>query len=64
MPKTILLEQYHITVSAPAGLSKTDDALILRTLRGRRFQTHLRNAVRQVFRRYPSLKKVHVTIDR
>jgi hypothetical protein len=64
MPKTILLEQFHLTVSAPAGLPKKESAAILRTLRGQRFQSRLHNAVRDIFRRHPSLSKVQLTLDR
>ena len=64
MPKTILLEDYHIAVIAPVGLRKAEYTAMVRTLHGKRFQTRLHEAVREVFRRYPSLKKVQFNLDR
>jgi hypothetical protein len=57
MPKSILIDEIHITVFAPIGLRKADDSAIRRTLRSKRFESSLRNAVRDVFRQYPPLKK-------
>jgi hypothetical protein len=64
MPKTILMEQFHITVIAPAGLPKADYDAMQRTLQGRRFQTRLHDAVRKVAQRYASLHKVKIRIER
>ena len=64
MPKTILLDELHLTVIAPAGQSELDFRAMLRTLRSKRFQANLRSAVREVFRRHPSLKKTRFRIDR
>jgi hypothetical protein len=64
MPKTILLEDYHLTVIAPAGLRKAEYTAMVRTLHGKRFQARLHEAVREVFRRYSSLKKVQFSLDR
>ena len=64
MPKTILLEDYHLTVVAPAGLRKADYTAMIRTLHGKRFQTRLHEAVHEVFRRYSSLKNVQFNLDR
>ena len=64
MPKTILMEQFHITVIAPAGLPKAAYDTMQRTLQGRRFQTRLHDAVRKVVQRYSSLRKTQVRIER
>jgi hypothetical protein len=64
MPKTILLEDYHLTVIAPAGLRKAEYTAMVRTLHGKRFQACLHEAVREVFRRYSSLKKARFSLDR
>ena len=64
MPKTILLEDYHLTVIAPPGLRTAEYAAMVRTLDGKRFQSRLHEAVREVFRRYPSLKNVQFNLDR
>jgi hypothetical protein len=54
MPKSILMDEIHVTVLAPASLSKAEGNAICRTLRGQAFQCFLRDAVRGVFRRHPS----------
>ena len=64
MPKSLLLEDYHLTLSAPAGLRKEVYRAILRTLRSKRFQARLEAAVREVLHRYPSLKKTQIAIGR
>jgi hypothetical protein len=38
MPKTILLEDYHLTVIAPAGLRKAEYTAMVRTLRANVFK--------------------------
>ena len=64
MPKTILMEQFHITVIAPAGLPKADYDAMQRMLQGRRFQARLHDAVCKVVQRYSSLGKAKVRIER
>jgi hypothetical protein len=64
MPKTILLEDYHLTVIAPAGLRKAEYTAMVRTLHSKRFQACLHEAVREVIRRYSSLKKARFSLDR
>jgi hypothetical protein len=64
MPKTILLEDYRLMVIAPAGLRQAEYTAMVRTLHGKRFQACLHEAVREVFRRYSSLKKARFSLDR
>ena len=64
MPKTILMEQFHITVIARAGLPKAAYDAMQRTLQSRRFQTRLHDAVHKVVQRYSSLRKAKVRIER
>ena len=64
MRKTILMEQFHITVIAPAGLPKAAYDAMQRTLQGRRFQARLHDAVRKVAQRYSSLRKTKIRIER
>jgi hypothetical protein len=63
MPNTILIEELHLTVVAPVGLGKAVYQAMLRTLRGKRFQARLYDAIREVFRHYPSLKKIQFSLD-
>jgi hypothetical protein len=64
MVQIILIEELHLTVTVPAGLPKSIDKAMQHTLRSRRFQADLRNAMREVFRRHPSLKKAQFRITR
>ena len=64
MPTTILLDEIHVSVTASAALSKSEVNAILRTLRSKRFHASLRDAVRRVIRRLPSLRSAQFTISR
>ena len=64
MPKSILMDEIHVTVFAPAGLRKADADTMLRTLRSRGFQRSIWQSVREAFRRHPSLKKTKFRIER
>lgn len=64
MVRTILIEQFHLSVRAPAGMRDVEYVAIRRTLDDRRFQSDLRQAIRGVLRRYPALNKVRITLSR
>ena len=64
MPKHILMEEIHLSVSAPAGLSEAQFRAMARTLRSGRFESCLRNAVLDVFRRFRSLKRARLSVNR
>ena len=64
MPKSILIDELRLTVFAPASLPHTAQAAAVRTLKSKRFQTRIRNAVVDTFRRYSSLRAVKFTIAR
>ena len=64
MAKSVLMDQFHLTVLVPAGLHAREAAAIRRTLDGSGFRARLGRAVRGVFRRYPSLRKARITITR
>jgi hypothetical protein len=64
MPKGILMDELHVSVSAPRGLPSTAYGAIHRALHARRFRAELRRAVRAVFRRQPSLRQVMVVVSR
>ncbi len=63
MAKSILIEEFHVSVYVPVGLSKSTYASMRRTLNSTRFQSRLRNAVLKVFRRHPPLKATKFTIS-
>jgi len=64
MAKTVLLEEFHVTVRAPRGLPEPQSAAIRRTLNAARFHTALRGAIRGVFSEYPALRRLRVLISR
>jgi hypothetical protein len=64
MPKKILMDEFHVSVTVPSGLSKAEYDAIHRSLKSTRFQKRLREGMRNIFRRYPSLRKTRVAISR
>lgn len=60
--KSIMMDQLHVSVFAPSGLPKQAYVAMRRTLTNTRFGGELHQAIRKVFRRYPSLKKIRVTV--
>jgi hypothetical protein len=64
MPKTLLMDELHVTVSAPAGLAKARYQAIQRVLRSGQFHARLRQAVQDVLGRYPSLQATKPHISR
>lgn len=62
--KTIVMDELHITVSAPNSLRPAEYRSIRRALNRTGFRTALNRAVHAVFQRYPSLAKVRITISR
>ena len=64
MAKMILIDEFHVAMFVPRGLDESEYQAIRRALDSRRFRTDLSQAVREVFRRYPALRKVPVRISR
>jgi hypothetical protein len=64
MPKTVLLDEIHVTVLAPRGLKEKDYEAMSRTLRGRSFLGALRRSVRGVVGEYPALRRALVNVSR
>jgi hypothetical protein len=62
--KTILIDEFHVSIRAPRGLRDAGYAAMRRTLDDRGFQAELRRAVRDVVRRHPPLSKVRLTLTR
>lgn len=58
----IVMDEFHIAVTAPRRLPEATYRAMRRSLNGRRFRADLRRAVRDVFRRHPALRKARVTI--
>jgi hypothetical protein len=64
MAKAILMDEFHLTVFVPRGLRAAEYDAVRRTLDGVGFRAKLGRAARGVFRQYPSLSKVKITITR
>jgi len=62
MPKTVVIDEIHLTVSVPSRLRRGEYRSIRRTLKGASFHTKLSHTVREVFHRHPSLNKVRITL--
>jgi hypothetical protein len=60
--RSIIMDEYHVTVRAPSGLPEAEYAAIRRALNDAQFQTDLRRAVRDVFRRHLALSKIRLTV--
>lgn len=64
MAKNVMIEQYHLDVFIPRGLSEAETNAIRRTLDSARFQVHIVRAVRAVLRKYRSMRKTHIALTR
>jgi hypothetical protein len=64
MAKTLLIEEFHLSVRAPSGLPERTYEAMRRTLDDPCFQAELRRATRDVCRRYPALARARVTLTR
>ena len=56
MPRTVLMDEFHVTISAPAGLRKAAFQTILRRLRSKQLKANLHAAC------YPSLQRTRYKI--
>jgi hypothetical protein len=64
MARNILLDQFHLGVDAPGGLSGSAQDAIARVLNDVTFQANLVRAVRKLFRRHPNLRQVRLRLSR
>jgi hypothetical protein len=64
MAKGILIEEFHLTVLAPRGLSASEYDAIHRALADPAFEARLRRVVRRAFRRETPLGEVKVRVGR
>ncbi len=64
MARTVLIDEFHLTLRVPSDLPPAASRAITRTLDRPRLHAELRGAVRQVLRRYPALRAVRVRLSR
>jgi hypothetical protein len=64
MSRTILIEELHLGVRAPSGLTEAAYQAIRLVLNDRRFLAELGRAVREVASRRPALSMVRLVLSR
>jgi hypothetical protein len=64
MARTIVIEEFHLTVYARRGLRDAEYLEMRRTLDRPHLQKKLRHAVHGVFQRYPTLRQARLTLTR
>ena len=61
MRRRLLMDQFHVSIWVPPGLPASTYRSLRRTLDKSRFQAALHRAVREVVRRYPTLRQARFT---
>ena len=64
MARVILMDELHVELFAPRGLTEAEYNAIHQALDTPTFRADLTRAVRQLLRRDPSLSKVRVRVSR
>jgi hypothetical protein len=62
--KTVVIDELHLTLRVPVGLSDPAAAAVRKALAGAAFLTRLREAVRAVVRAVPDLAAVRLSLTR
>ena len=64
MPKTVVIDEIHVTVRIPGDLPETQADAVHRALAGEDFMARLRRAVRAALRAFPELAVARVSLTR
>ena len=64
MTATVIVDELHVTVRVPAGLSGPEVEAVRRVLDGDAFPDRLRDAVEAAVREFPELAPIVVTVSR
>lgn len=64
MPRTVVLDELHLTFRIPAALPAAQVRAIRRVLNGKAFTATVRRAVIEEMKKYPTLKSVQVQVSR
>lgn len=64
MPSFILIDEIMVSLRAPPGLAESQYQAMRRAFWQPRFLTRVRQVVRDVLRRYPSLNGIRVGVSR
>jgi hypothetical protein len=63
MPKTVMLDEWHVTFRIPKTMPDSDVRAVRRELNSKAFTAAVRRVVSQEVRRRPALKPVRVTVS-
>ena len=64
MPKTVVIDEIHVTVRIPGDLPEARADAVHRALTGVDFMLRLRRAVRAALRAFPELAAARVSLTR
>ena len=64
MPKSVTIDELHLTLRVPNDLSDEKTETVREVLTGDDFMSRLRRAVRDIVRRTPELSAVRVSLSR
>ena len=63
MRRRLLMNQFHVSVFVPPGLTPIENRRLRRTCHGAAFRRALMRAIQMVQRRYPSLQKAKIILS-
>lgn len=64
MPESVVIDEFHLVLHVPKRLREDRIRRIRRTLKRPSFATGLEEALRQWLSRFPSLRRVRITVER
>jgi hypothetical protein len=64
MAKSVVIDELHLTIRVPNDLPDDEAEAIRRTLEGDDFMDRLRRTIRVVFRAFPELAVVRLSLTR
>jgi hypothetical protein len=63
LTRRILIEEFHVSVRIPIGLTKREEAAMCRTLKSVAFRRRLTGALRGLRSRFPALAAARFTVS-
>jgi hypothetical protein len=64
MPRSVLIEELHLSLFVPNSISESEVLTIRQDLWGRRFQARLGRTIRSALRQFPSMRCLRLTLSR
>lgn len=62
MARSVMFDQYHLSIFVRRGLPEQDYRAIRRVLKSTRFVIEMRRGVQAVINKYPALRKTRITV--